>query len=118
MVGWVAQPLQRQMASDCSVPRSPPLASGCWHFPLTPDHIWSSVAPTAIFALGMVVTVAPLTTTVIDAVPTHQTGIASGINNAVSSVANLLAIAILGAVALGIYDHALDQNLQEEERVR
>jgi hypothetical protein len=71
------------------------------------------VAPTAIFALGMVVTVAPLTTTVIDAVPTHQTGIASGINNAVSSVANLLAIAIIGAVALGIYDHALDKSLEK-----
>jgi hypothetical protein len=71
------------------------------------------VAPTVIFALGMVVTVAPLTTTVIDAVPTHQTGIASGINNAVSSVANLFAIAILGAVALGVYDHALDKNLEK-----
>jgi EmrB/QacA subfamily drug resistance transporter len=71
------------------------------------------VAPTAIFALGMVVTVAPLTTTVIDAVPTHQTGIASGINNAVSSVANLLAIAIIGAVALGVYDHALDKSLEK-----
>ena len=72
------------------------------------------VAPIAIFAFGMVVTVAPLTTTVIDAVPTHQTGIASGINNAVASVANLLAIAILGAVALGVYNHALDKSLESK----
>jgi hypothetical protein len=49
---------------------------------------------------------------VIDAVPAHETGIASGINNAVASVANLLAIAILGAVALAILDHALARNLQ------
>ena len=60
----------------------------------------------------MVVSVAPLTTTVINAVPAHQTGIAAGINNSVASVANLLAIAILGALALGIYDHALDNNLE------
>jgi hypothetical protein len=61
--------------------------------------------------LGMVVTVAPLTTTVIEAVPAHQTGMAAGINNAVSSLASLLAVAGLGALALGIYDHALDHKL-------
>jgi hypothetical protein len=60
----------------------------------------------------MVVSVAPLTTTVINAVPTHQTGVASGINNAVASVANLLAIAVLGALALGAYNQALDNHLE------
>jgi hypothetical protein len=64
-----------------------------------------------ILGLGMVVTVAPLTTTVIDAVPAHQTGVAAGINNAVASLANLLAVAFLGASALGIYDHALESRL-------
>jgi hypothetical protein len=52
---------------------------------------WSGfLAPIAIIGLGMAVTVAPLTTTVINAVPEHQTGVASGINNAVASVATLL----------------------------
>jgi hypothetical protein len=60
----------------------------------------------------MVVTVAPLTTTVIDVVPTHQVGVASGINNAVASVANLLAVAVLGAVALAVLNQALDHHLQ------
>jgi hypothetical protein len=59
----------------------------------------------------MVVTVAPLTTTVIEAVPAHRTGVAAGINNAVASLANLLAVALLGASALGIYGHALERRL-------
>jgi EmrB/QacA subfamily drug resistance transporter len=64
--------------------------------------------PMAVIGLGMAVTVAPLTTTVINAVPRHQTGMASGINNAVASVATLLAVAVFGAVALAGYDRALD----------
>jgi EmrB/QacA subfamily drug resistance transporter len=73
---------------------------------------WEFLFSIAILGFGMVVTVAPLTATVIDAVPAHETGVASGINNAVASVANLLAIAILGAVALSILDHALTRNMQ------
>ena len=74
---------------------------------------WSGfLAPIAIIGLGMAVTVAPLTTTVINAVPGHQTGVASGINNAVASVATLLAIAIFGAVTLNGFDRALDRDLQ------
>jgi hypothetical protein len=49
---------------------------------------------------------------VINAVPAHQVGVGSGINNAVSSVANLFAVAILGGVAVASLDHALNQHLQ------
>ena len=48
----------------------------------------------------------------IDAVPAHRVGVASGVNNAVSSVANLLAVAILGGIAVATLNHALDRDLQ------
>jgi MFS family permease len=71
--------------------------------------------PIMVLGFGMVISVAPLTTTVINSVPTHQSGVASGINNAVASVANLLAVAIFGAVALAILDHALVRQLQASD---
>jgi EmrB/QacA subfamily drug resistance transporter len=72
---------------------------------------WPLLLAMTVLGIGMAVSVAPLTTAVINAVPTHQTGVASGINNAVAALANLLAVAVLGAAALGNYNHALDQRL-------
>jgi EmrB/QacA subfamily drug resistance transporter len=67
---------------------------------------------TTILGLGMAISVAPLTTVVLNAVPAHETGIASAINNANASLANLLAVAVFGMLALGFYDQALDHHLQ------
>jgi EmrB/QacA subfamily drug resistance transporter len=80
-------------------------------WPIGGGSYWAFLVPIAILGLGMVVTVAPLTATVIGAVPGHETGVAAGINNAVASVANLLAVAVLGALALGLYDRTLDRGL-------
>jgi len=87
------------------------LGFGLLALPIGGSSYWAFLAPITILGFGMVISVAPLTTTVMDAVPAHQTGVAAGINNAVASLANLLAVAILGALALGIYDHALDRKL-------
>jgi EmrB/QacA subfamily drug resistance transporter len=73
------------------------------------SYVLSVLLPMVVLSFGMVFTVAPLTTAVINAVPAAQTGVASGINNSIASVATLLAVAIFGAVALGVHDHALDR---------
>jgi len=80
-------------------------------WPVGGGSYWAFLAPIAILGFGMVIAIAPLTSTVISAVPDHETGVAAGINNAVASVANLLAVSVLGALALGIYDHGLDRYL-------
>ena len=61
---------------------------------------WTDVIPrTAVFGLGMSLTVAPLTTTAMAAAPDRYAGIASGVNTAVARAAGLLAVAALPLLA-------------------
>jgi EmrB/QacA subfamily drug resistance transporter len=69
-------------------------------------NYWVDILPALlVFSLGLSMTVAPLTTTVLADAGPGDAGVASGVNNAVARIAGLLAIAVLGILAAGGGDH-------------
>jgi EmrB/QacA subfamily drug resistance transporter len=71
------------------------------------DYLLQVFPAVIVFGLGMALTVAPLTATVLAAVPAGHSGIASGVNNAVARVAGLLAIAVIGVVISAAFQSRL-----------
>jgi hypothetical protein len=70
--------------------------------------VWFVLIPLmTLMGLGMSLVVSPLSTAVMTALSDKDTGIASGVNNAVARVAGLLAVAIGGGVAAIVFEQSL-----------
>jgi len=79
-----------------------------------PGEYWTTFFPgVMVFGLGMSFTVAPLTTAVMGSVSDHFSGTASGVNNAITRIANVFANAIFGALAVLVFTGALQSELRQ-----
>jgi EmrB/QacA subfamily drug resistance transporter len=80
--------------------------------PSDPTYVTDVLLPLLLFSLGLSMTVAPLTATVLADADEGDAGIASGVNNAIARVAGLLATAAIGAIVAAQFSSALDSRLE------
>jgi EmrB/QacA subfamily drug resistance transporter len=77
------------------------------------DYLVDLLPGLLLFALGLSLTVAPLTATVLADADERNAGIASGVNNAIARVASLVAIAAVGAIVAASFGSRLEEDLGE-----
>jgi hypothetical protein len=75
------------------------------------DYVSDLLPGLLVFGLGLSMTVAPLTSTVLADAEEHNAGVASGVNNAIARVAGLVAIAAIGAVVAAQFESRLDERV-------
>ncbi|MCT1549856.1 MFS transporter [Brevibacterium casei] len=68
------------------------------------NYWWQVLPAMIVFGLGLAATVSPLTATILGAIEEERSGIASAVNNAISRVAGLITIALVGTVVGGTLD--------------
>lgn len=79
-----------------------------------PSAYWSTFFPgIMVLGMGMTITVAPLTATVMGCVGSQLSGTASGVNNAITRIAGVFAVAVFGALAVLFFSGAMQPSLQE-----
>ena len=75
------------------------------------DYLTQVLPAVLLFSLGLSMTVAPLTATILAGVEQSDAGIASGVNNAVARVAGLVATVSVGALVAAQFSSSLDSHL-------